>query len=508
MDRKKAASLVEESLKSIYAYAAARVTCREDAEDLGGNIIVAVLESCDSIRNEEAFFAYLWSIADNTLKNYYRKKSKIMRHTSDEDLTLLSDEDDFTEDIERREEINALRRELSLLSREHRVCTVDYYINDFSCSEIAKRWDLSVNMVKYYLFKTRKILKEGITMERNFGEKSYTPVDFKLRLIFTGTSNESFYKLLDKLNSKLSGNILASAYYTPCTIRELSIELGVSTVYMEDEVASLEKFDLIKNVGGDKYQTNLLILDGGTRQEFIDKIAPKSAEIFKRVIPSVKGKLGEIRDIGFIGSQNSDNRIMWSLAYLLINRGNDKYKANHAADKSAEDKVRKKLYEGATGVYYGDVYSNTDPEISPRYQSGNSASWEKYDEIPYKHSFVELEALPDKNNGGNFYEMVDEIEKSSETSRYICFTESELEAVDRILAPELDKMARLWETVYNTMRTVIVNRAPKYIQSLVDGILPSLYHQSLGIICGSILDSGELDLPNFDYAAADYFTKE
>ncbi len=507
MDRKTAASLVEESLKSIYAYAAARVTCREDAEDLGGNIIVAVLESCDSIRNEEAFFAYLWSIADNTLKKYYRKKSTAMKHTSDDDPTLISCEEDFTEELEKREDINALRRELSLLSKEHRICTVEYYINDLPCAVIAKRHNLSVNMVKYYLFKTRKILKEGITMERNFGEKSYAPVDFKLRVIRTGTDNDAFEKLMNKLDSKLSGNILASAYYTPSTIRELSIELGVASPYMEDEVASLEKFDLIKNVGSDKYQTNLLILDGGTRQEFVDKIAPISAEVMGKALTSARSKLDAIKKIGFIGSQNSDNRILWALSYLLANRSHNRFGEKHS-DKTAEDKVIKNLYDGATGFFFGEVNSVTDPEVNPRYTANRFCGWDTYDG-EYRRSYIDMDVLPDVNKIGDYNEMTDEIKNTPEKSRYLCFTKDELEELEKILAPELDSVSKLWEKIYSTMRTVVINRAPKYIHDKVDGFLASLlFHETMPIVCGSILDSGALDLPDFDYPAAVYFVKE
>ena len=59
-----------------------------------------------------------------------------------------------------------LRRELALLSREYRECTVAYYFEGLSCAETASRLHISLEMVKYYLFKTRKILREGISMER------------------------------------------------------------------------------------------------------------------------------------------------------------------------------------------------------------------------------------------------------------------------------------------------------------------------------------------------------
>lgn len=69
-------------------------------------------------------------------------------------------------------------RELSLLSKQYREIIVAYYFTGKSCSEISADLGISTEMVKYYLFKTRKILKEGIGMSREFGEKSYNPGTF------------------------------------------------------------------------------------------------------------------------------------------------------------------------------------------------------------------------------------------------------------------------------------------------------------------------------------------
>ena len=86
--------------------------------------------------------------------------------------------------------------------------------------QISADLGISTEMVKYYLFKTRKILKEGIGMSREFGEKSYNPGTF--RMDFWGDGDNSCYWQLFK--RKLPGNILLSAYYTPVTIQELSMD--------------------------------------------------------------------------------------------------------------------------------------------------------------------------------------------------------------------------------------------------------------------------------------------
>ena len=172
MEREKVSQLLEENIKTIFAYALSRVAHREDAEDLAGDIVLAILQNAPRLRDDNAFFGYIWSIAANTYKKYLRRKGRIRFDELAEDI---SSEDDFTREILRSEEHNTLRRELALLSREYRECTIAYYFDGLSCAETASRLHISLEMVKYYLFKTRKILKEGIAMEREFGTKSYQP---------------------------------------------------------------------------------------------------------------------------------------------------------------------------------------------------------------------------------------------------------------------------------------------------------------------------------------------
>ena len=74
-------------------------------------------------------------------------------------VPAMSFEEELAEHEEQDEEIYRLRRELSLLSKMHREVSVMYYVKNMSCSEIAKAQNISIEMVKYHLFKTRKLLK-------------------------------------------------------------------------------------------------------------------------------------------------------------------------------------------------------------------------------------------------------------------------------------------------------------------------------------------------------------
>ena len=101
MESKKVAALVQENMKTIFAYALSRVSNREDAEDLAGDIILAILQSAPRIRDDNAFFGYIWAIAANTYKKFLQKRSRI--HIEELDENVPSQED-FVEELENVQE--------------------------------------------------------------------------------------------------------------------------------------------------------------------------------------------------------------------------------------------------------------------------------------------------------------------------------------------------------------------------------------------------------------------
>ena len=151
-----AAEFVEENLKTIFAYALSRVKNKDDAEDLTNDIVLAILQSESKLKDENAFYGYVWGIAANTYRKFMRKK---VRNDYDELGEEREDGSDFTESLLLREDVKQLHREIALLTKEYRECTIAYYFDELSCAEVSKRLCISLEMVKYYLFKTRKILK-------------------------------------------------------------------------------------------------------------------------------------------------------------------------------------------------------------------------------------------------------------------------------------------------------------------------------------------------------------
>lgn len=283
MDSIKLEKLITENMKSIFGFALTRLGNVTDAEYLASDILYEIIKSAQNLKDDERFYGFMWKIAENVYMDYLRKKSKNAKHTAEFDDSILDESKSALDEIVKKEELNFLRRELSLLSKQYRDAAVLYYIENLSCSEIAEKLQTSTEMIKYYLFRARKIIREGMNMERLYGEKSYHPNTFEIDFWGTKAGDDSEYR--DFQRRKIKGNILLAAYYSPVTLQEISIELGVALPYLEDEIKLLvDRRYLVCN--GGKYLTNIPIFTpdctkaiDGKLKELIDESAQKIVAI-------------------------------------------------------------------------------------------------------------------------------------------------------------------------------------------------------------------------------------
>ena len=519
METTRAAEFVEENLKTIFAYALSRVSDKNDAEDLTNDIVLAILQNAEKLKDPNAFYGYVWGIAANTYRKFMRKKERASKEigmislASAEsnpdasapcvkgmviDENTLSDGTDFTEDLLLKEDCIRLRREIALLSKEYRECTVAYYFDELSCAEISKKQKISPEMVKYYLFKTRKILKEGISMEREFGEKSFNPTPFDFRTIFAGEFNREYHNLFT--GRKLPGQILMSAYYMPMSIRELAIELGVASVYLEDEIALLERYNLLSKTAGDKYLTKLIIFTEDYTKEFHRKaekiVKPVMAEIFD----SLRGKLEKVRALNEICRKLPDARLLWALLWPLVHKGKALFDEKHEEFLEMDT-----LYGSAHGINYGVTH---DEEIS-EYGMISCAGFAGIDKT-YQACGVDLSIVPACNHffsldRTTFAEKIYDTVSGKQEPEFMILSVAQEQQLYEILTPEMSTVAALYEKLFCCSCELMRSHAPKTVEDRIEHILfHTLFFRTLGLIGGCAVKSGALELPEFDGPAAMY----
>ncbi|MCL2238955.1 MAG: sigma-70 family RNA polymerase sigma factor, partial [Defluviitaleaceae bacterium] len=317
-----------------------------DAEDMAGDIFVELLRSCENMRDSSHFYGFMWGVARNVYKRRLRDAKQ--KHLPAYDISdyegILADAPLGTSSTEHRtiakEELFTLKQELSLLSKEYREATVLYYLKNKSCTEIAEAMGLTHEMVKYYLFRARKLLKEGMSMPRAFGEKSYDPEIFKID--YWGDGTKAVYQ--DLFERRLPGNLLLAAYYEPLTMTELSLELGVATPYLEDEVGIMLEHELLKSVGKGKYQTNIVIFTTEYEAEVYNATKSLYAPAADVLFSFISTHEDAIRKLDFHGADFTKNRFYWAMVIVALLRG---------YNMSGEPTEFPALADGSKGYVYG-----------------------------------------------------------------------------------------------------------------------------------------------------------
>lgn len=431
---------------------------------------------------------FIWAIVANTYKKYLRKKSRVQYgQLNDEE----ADETDFVQGILQTEQYDTLHRELALLSKEYRECTLAYYFEGLSCAETASKLHISLEMVKYYLFKTRKILKEGISMERELGIKSYQPAKFDFRAVFSGSANMEYQNMF---NRKLPGNILLSIYYTPMTIRQLAIELGVASVYLEDEIALLEKYQLLTALPGGRYQARLVIFTEEYMNEFYRTAEQSFTADVCGIIREMAKKLTELRALQFAGSDLEDNRLLWDLLFEMTGEGWRLFRENLRDAFGQEE-----LYSGLTGTCYGNAYEFAEDYI---YITDSFAGYCRIDDR-YVGSYADYRILPAKNrytsHASCISNSLNEVLSGQADAEVPVFNGKQKAEMMKIFQDEIMSFARLYEKLYECALSIMQAHAPEGVRQIIDSVMANvlLFH-TVGLIGVCAVKAGALAVPEDD----------
>ena len=477
MDKKELDTKVEEIAKALLSYCSARTSNHFEAEDLAQDIILEIYKSSGNIRNVDAVYGFMWAVAGNVYKQWCKNKAKGKEcELTDNlpDVAELLDEDDST--------LYLLRRELTLLTKKYRKAVVLYYIENKSCSEISNRLGVSESMVKYLLFKSRQILKEGMSMERNYGKQSYNPKG--LSLLFWGNGANRYYHLCD---SKISQNILFACYNDLLSAEQISLEIGVSLPYMEDKLAELCEYELLKKVGH-RYYTNIVIFT----RDFANEVNAKTAELRGTIADILSTSVTEyekdVRAIGFYGADMSNNSFAWQMVSFILYRSvieilQNKIKVVYPKDKFGTECFiwgAEKGEENSWGSKFGFGISNVENSAGDHVQfmdfpiNGEMVHHYCFNQQNVTNVFLDIA----KGDTGHFSDndkalAADMVRKgyviSNDKGLFVntpVFTKEQHKALKDIFEKDAVKIADEAEKLMETVAGIIKNHVPVHLKKL------------------------------------------
>ncbi|WP_010278184.1 sigma-70 family RNA polymerase sigma factor [Paenibacillus senegalensis] len=258
MDKQQADRVIKDYIKPLYGFALNKTGKIAEAEELAGRITLEVYQALLKKKEFLDLNRYVFKVAHYVWAKYIGEKVKVSNQLRVEENELMFRDKGFDEIIY-QETAGALRREIAFLSRQQRDIIVKYYYGGMKINEIAAQMGLSNGTVKWHLFEAKKELKHKMNTIRSMGNLGINPI----RMSNLGHSGSPGSKgdTSDFLATSIRQNIAFSAYHKPLTVKEIAEELGISPVFVEDEVEALEEYGFLDRLSGGKYRTNMYIED-------------------------------------------------------------------------------------------------------------------------------------------------------------------------------------------------------------------------------------------------------
>lgn len=327
-------------------------------------------------------------------------------------------------------------------------------------------------------------------MVREYSEKSYKSSKFNFQMLVEEKQSNNLYSEL--FSRKLPGNVLLSAYYTPITVNELALELGVSTIYMKDEIDLLVKYNLLKAVSENKYQTNMIIFTKAYEKEMFAQADTFCVLEMKKILLLLKELLPEIRKIGFHGNNLSDNQLLWSLYVQSI--------FNIERENNRDCKDSPVLYSSTKGIVYASDYDGNKYPIH-----GMSDYWEV--ENKYIVSFINFGILNNKwdnweNSVNGIKQDIKNTVENGKPTEFPIYTKEEFDSIKLILKDIFKSMAAFFDKFSQNACEVMKSHAPASVHDQINIIinkkLPFIVMGYMGAIG---LKSEILEMPEKDHKA-------
>ncbi len=307
-------------MEKLFYFCLKKTGSQIEAEDLTQDIALNILTALNKGTIPKSFSAWVWQISRNRYCAWAKEKhnrNELVTGDHIGDYEIEDESENIIDQMIHAEQMALFQRELAFIKSDYRDIVVAHYIDGKGLREIALSLSLSENTVKQRLFRARHILKEGMNMAREFGVRSYKPeeVNYTNNCSRPGDKNQPY----SVMGHKMYQNILLEAYGNPSTAEELSLELGVSLPYMEDELEWLtrETF-LIKD--GNKYQTAFPIVSRSAQEQVHLAWLTAAPSITKALISFVERLNDAFVEHGepFYGQYQDYESAKWSILMLAF----------------------------------------------------------------------------------------------------------------------------------------------------------------------------------------------
>ena len=374
----------------LFRWALSKTGNRTEAEDLAQEIWLQFFAAAkkQTVRKPEHL---LFRIAKFVWCKTLRRKHA--QAPLQEPAYVTDHAEQLAEASEKQAQADWLHEKITRLSHLQRETMILFYIDQMPQRQIAEKLNLPESTVRWYLFDTRrKLREEKITMEKS--TYSYRPQRLHMGINGIAVPELATAQIERDL---LMQNILITCYQTPKTPEEIAQHLGVACAYIEHGLEWLLAQEFVTLQKG-RYATAFLIRTMQQENEVSCLFEKHKAALADVIVRHLLANESRIRSVGFEGCDRPMNKLLWLLLYHFTGRlrlpvelperpyrpdGGQYWPLGFVRD--AEAKSRR-----AGWAYNGDMYIN-DFSWFGLYTFGQSEIENLMDAYtPYWHSLREL----------------------------------------------------------------------------------------------------------------------
>ncbi len=156
-DEQAGEQLIRKYYTAIYQYCFLYLRDRDLAEDMTQETFTRYFEALQTYTDYGKLKNYLYRIAGNIIKNYYKKKKELpMEEMSDIPGSDMRDEE-IRMDIEQA---------IDRLPKELKEITILFFFQDLKQKDIARLLDINLSLVKYRISRAKKLLSEYLEVRK------------------------------------------------------------------------------------------------------------------------------------------------------------------------------------------------------------------------------------------------------------------------------------------------------------------------------------------------------
>lgn len=278
----------DEAYLELTRYAYTRTRDPAEADEVVSDTVLSWVQDVRAGKRIEHLGGYLRTVFDRRLSDYLRRKYRREVEQSDDGtiLNLIPDDSDPEELAHSLREAEAVRKAIGRLSVIYREVVYRHHMKGQGVEEIARALGVPVGTVKSRLSDGRGQMKETVERHLNgdapvstnaariagkpmnvkkknltadtrpYAEVSYAPKRVTIGIWGNVSQRGEPFCYTESL---VAQNILVLAYERPISIRELSEALAIPTPYIEYEVNTLVKGEVMGRTSGGLVYTRIFM---------------------------------------------------------------------------------------------------------------------------------------------------------------------------------------------------------------------------------------------------------